>query len=593
MTVVVAAKPWGVTTLVRLHGACHAEPGWRRLRREFRGRQGDWAVDEYFAGRVTERAVLDGLLRDAAAGQGRLGVLIGPGCIGKTALLRQFLDDRQARVRWICADEDEAVLPGGLLEQFGLAVEGAGTDPLRAGAALLMKLGQWARNGGAPGDPGVIVVDDAQWGDQLSLRALSYALRRLRDAPLLTLVAVRDDEFARLPAGLVRLMNDCGTRLDIAGLDPTEIRTLAERIGIGPLPSRAARRLLEHTGGVPQYVKEVLQAVPRESLRTALCTPDVLLPAPKSLEARMLTALAECAEPARRLVAAAAVLGTRCRLADAAELASLADPLPALQEAASAGLLAEVAAVDGRCCEFPNASVRAAVYGCAGVAERAALHRQAARRSSGARALAHRAAACGGTDAALARDLAAQARGERVAGRPALASDLYLAAARVAHRGADRDRLLQAAVGLLIDLGETAGAGSLAPGIAATAPSAARSLLLGRLATAARDPGGARRWLADPRLAATWRSGNEAPGCAGSNVPLTDGTDDAAVAAGEFALLLRARHRTTEAATWARRAMAHAGSDVTRAWVRVPGAGRPAGRGACVTARRDRPHSTG
>jgi len=526
-------------------------------------------VDEYFAGRVAERAVLDGLLRDAAAGQGRLGVVAGPGCIGKTALLRQFLGDERARVRWVCADEDEAALPGGLLEQFGLAVEEAGTDPLRAGAALLMKLVQWARNGGAPGAPGVIVVDDAQWGDQLSLRALSYALRRLRDAPLLTLVAVRDDEFGRLPAGLVRLMNDLGTRLDIAGLDPAEIKTLAERIGIGPLPSRAARRLLEHTGGVPQYVKEVLQAVPRESLRTTLCAPDVLLPAPKSLEARMLTALARCAEPARRLVAAAAVLGVRCRLADAAGLASLADPLPALEKAASAGLLAEVAAVEGRCCEFPNASVRAAVYGCVGVAERAALHRQAARRGSGAQALAHRAAACGGTDAVLARDLAAQARGEQAAGRPALASDLYLAAARVAVRGADRDRLLQAAVGLLIDLGETAGAGSLAPDIAATAPSAARSLLLGRLATAARDPGGARRWLADPRLAATWRSGNEGPGCAGSNVPLGDGTDDAAVAAGEFALLLRARHRTTEAATWARRAMAHAGSDVTRAWVRV------------------------
>jgi DNA-binding CsgD family transcriptional regulator len=571
MTVVVAAKPWGVTTLVRLHGACHAKPGWRRLWREFRRRQGDWAVDEYFSGRVAERAVLDGLLRDAAAGHGRLGVVVGPGCIGKTALIRQFLDGTQPRIRWVCADEDEAALPGGLLEQFGLAVEGTGTDPLRAGAALLVTLRQWARNGGAPG---VIVVDNAQWGDQLSLRALSYALRRLRDAPLLSLIAVRDDEFGRLPEGLVRLMNDLGTRLEISGLDTTEIKALAERIGIGPVPSRAARRLLEHTGGVPQYVREVLHAVPRESLRTALCAPDVLLPAPKSLEARMLTALAGCAGPARRLVAAAAVLGTRCRLADAAELASLADPLPALQEAASAGLLAEVPAVDGRCCEFPNASIHAAVYECVGVPERAALHRQAARRGSGAQALAHRAAACGGTDAALARDLAAQARGELAAGRPASARDLYLAAARVAERGADRDRLLQAAVGLLIDLGETAGAGALAAGITATALSAARSLLLGRLATAACDPGGARRWLADPRLAATWRSGNRAADRVGSNVvgadaERADGKDDAAVAAGEFALLLVARHQTPEAAAWARRAMAHAWSDVTRAWARV------------------------
>ena len=101
----------------------------------------------------------------------------------------------------------------------------------------------------------------------------------------------------------------------------------------------AARRLLEHTGGVPQYVREVLQAVPRESLRTALSAPDLLLPSPKSLEARVLTGLAGCSRPARRLVAAAAVLGTRCRLADAAALADLADPLPALEEAIGAGLL--------------------------------------------------------------------------------------------------------------------------------------------------------------------------------------------------------------------------------------------------------------
>ena len=527
-------------------------------------------MDEYFVGRVAERAVLGGLLRDAAAGQGRLGVVAGPGWIGKTALIRTFLDDSQARVRWVCGDEDEAALPGGLLEQFGLAVEGTGADPLRAGAALLATLRQWAGAAGAHGAAGavsVIVVDDAQWGDQLSLRALSYALRRLRDAPLLTLVAVRDDEFGRLPEGLLRLMNDLGTKIGISGLDLTEIRALTERIGIGPVPSRAARRLLEHTGGVPQYVREVLHAVPRESLRTALCAPDVLLPAPKSLEARTLTALAGCAGPARRLAAAAAVLGTRCRLADAAELASLADPLSALQGAASAGLLTEMPAVDGRCCGFPHASIRAAVYGCLGVAERAELHRRAARRTSGAQALAHRAAACGGTDAVLARDLAAQAGVELAAGRLAPASDLYLAAARVADRGADRDRLLQAAVGLLLDLGETAGAGGLAAEIAATAPSAARSLLLGRLATAARDPRGARRWLSDRRLAATWRSRDGAAD--GAVTDGADGGDDVAAAAGEFALLLLARHQTAEAAAWARRATTHARADVTRAWARA------------------------
>jgi DNA-binding CsgD family transcriptional regulator/tetratricopeptide (TPR) repeat protein len=513
-------------------------------------------VDEYFAGRAAELAVLDGLLRRAAAGRGQLAVILGPGWIGKTALIQQFLDDRETRVRWICADRDETGLPGGLLEQFGLAAAGYGADPLLAGSALLAKLRQWA----VPG--AVLVVDDAQWGDPLSLHALSYALRRLPDTPLLTLLAVRDDEFGRLPPGLVRLISDRGTRLEVAGLGVAEIRSLAERVGAGPVPPRAARRLLAHTGGVPQYVREVLQAVPRESLRTALSAPDLLLPSPKSLEARVLTGLAGCSGPARRLVAAAAVLGARCRLADAAALADLADPLPALEEAIGAGLLAEAPAVDGRCCEFPHASVRAAVYGCVGVGERAALHRQAARGAAGADALAHRVAACGGTDTALARELAQHAEADGAAGRLAQASDLYLAALRVAARGAERDRLLQTAAGLLLDLGETAAAG-LVGEVAATAPSAARSLVLGRLAIAARDPRSARRWLTDASLTGTWQAGGAhggEPGVSG---------EDAAAAAGEFALLLLARGRTADAGAWARRATATAGGGVTRAVAQV------------------------
>ena len=37
--------------------------------------------------------------------------------------------------------------------------------------------------------PLVIVVDDAQWGDDLSLRALSFAARRLAADPVLCVVA--------------------------------------------------------------------------------------------------------------------------------------------------------------------------------------------------------------------------------------------------------------------------------------------------------------------------------------------------------------------------------------------------------------------
>jgi hypothetical protein len=322
-------------------------------------------VDEYFVGRTAELAVLDSLLRSAVSGSTQFAVIAGPAWIGKTTLIRQFLDTRMPRTRWASGDEDETMLPGGLLEQFGLAAaengaaeNGAaenGAKTLRAGPALLAMMREWvmpARPVGA-----VLVIDDAQWGDRESLSALSYALRRLRDEPLLVVLLMCDDGYAHLPPGLVRVINDRGAPIELSGFDAGDIGELAQRAGVGPLPARAARRLREDTDGVPLYVREVLQAVPRESLRAALSAPEVTLPIPKSLEARVLSGLAGCSAQGQRLVAAAAVLGTACRIGDAAVLADLADPLPALQEATRAGLLTEKATIDGRCCEFPRTSV--------------------------------------------------------------------------------------------------------------------------------------------------------------------------------------------------------------------------------------------
>ena len=244
-------------------------------------------MNEYFVGRTAELAVLDSLLRSAVPGSTQFAVIAGPAWIGKTTLIRQFLDTRMPRTRWATGDEDETMLRGGLLEQFGLGAAEIGADTLRAGPALLAMMRDWvmpARTAGA-----VLVIDDAQWGDHVSLSALSYALRRLRDEPLLVVLAMRDDGYAHLPPGLVRVINDRGATIELSGFDAGDIGELARRTGLGPLPARAVRRLREHTDGVPLYVREVLQAMPRESLRAALSAPEVALPVPKSLEARVLS----------------------------------------------------------------------------------------------------------------------------------------------------------------------------------------------------------------------------------------------------------------------------------------------------------------
>ena len=188
-----------------------------------------------------------------------------------------------------------------------------------------------------------------------------------------------------------------GTHLDLAGLDAGEVAALAELAGAGRLPGRAAERLREHTGGIPLHVRELLHDLPGQLLRM----PGTSLPAPRSLHTLVVSRLAVCAPDTEALVVAAAVLGGDCELADAAALAGLADPLPALQEAIGQRLLTEPPATGRRRVAFPHALIRTAVYGDIGVARRAALHRAAAGLTRGSTSLAHRVAGCAGADATL------------------------------------------------------------------------------------------------------------------------------------------------------------------------------------------------
>jgi DNA-binding CsgD family transcriptional regulator len=512
-------------------------------------------VDEPFVGRAAEVAELGWQLELAESGHGRVVVLTGPAGIGKTALIRRCLAEWAARVGSVlaCGDPDEAEVCGSLLGQLAQPAAGqlaelvAGrADPLVAGAALLELLREKTVTGTL-----VVVVDDAQWGDELSLKAVSFALRRLRAARVLGVVAIRPEGVARLPPGLVRLAADQGVRLELAGLDAAEVAGLAELSGAGRLPRRAAVRLAEHTGGIPLHVRELLHDLPADALRT----PGVTLPAPRSLETLVLSRLATCAEETERLVVAAAVLGTECGLADAAALAGLADPLPAWQEAIAARLLMERETATGRRCVFQHALIRAAVYRDIGVSRRAALHRAAAALTAGPAALAHRAAGCPSTDARLAADLAAQADGEWSAGRVAEAVEHLRMAVAAAGRGPSRDAWLLAAVGMLIDLGDAARARGYADEVTALPPSPQRSLLLGRLALLAGEYAPAEQQITDG-----WSVlAHGAP-------PSADQVREAgAKAACELALSMIGQYRLGDAAAWAHRAAGTAVSEFTRA----------------------------
>ena len=516
-------------------------------------------VDEVFVGRAAELAGLDRQLELAEGGHGRVVVLVGSAGMGKTALISRCLARWRGRVNALlaCGDPEETELGGGLLGQLApptareaaeiSAVLASGrAEPLTAGSTLLALMQEMAARTAV-----VLVVDDAQWGDELSLKAVSFALRRLRAYRVLGVVVTRPEGLARLPAGLTRLAADQGARLELGGLDVTEVAELAERAGAGRLPSRAAARLRDHTAGVPLHIRELLHDLPGELLRT----PGVTLPAPRSLETLVLSRLAACAEETEQLVVAAAILGTDCALADAAALAGLADPLPAWQEAIGAHLLEERETAAGRRCVFPHELIRAAVYRDIGVSRRAALHRAAAGLTAGPAALAHRAAGCACSDPRLAADLAAEAARERSAGQLAEAAEHLMMAAHAAGRGPGRDAWLLAAVGMLVDLGDVAKAAGYQDEVIALPASAPRSLLLGRLALLSGQYAPAEQHITDGWAAL-------APGTAAGSVQVREA---AAQAACELALSLIGQNRLDDAAAWAQRASGAAVSGLTRA----------------------------
>jgi len=510
-------------------------------------------VREPFAGRAHELAAIACELAAAESGRGSTVLLAGPAGIGKTAIVRRSLAtwaDRGEVLR-ASGDPGERLLAWGLLDQLTRQARldkladmlgSREAHPLDVGAALLASLSQLSS-----ARPVVVVIDDAQWGDTPSMMALTFVARRLSAERILGIIVVRTEDEPALPPGLTRLVADRGTRLELAGLDPPEIASLAEECGAGRLASVAAQRIRDHTDGVPLHVLELLHDLPPEVLRA----PGAELPAPRSLATLVLSRLAACAAETEQFVVAVAVLGRDCTVTDAAAVAELDDPLPALQEAVRQRLLIEYDTTSGRRCAFPHALIRAAVYRDIGVDRRARLHERAAPLSAGPSALAHRVAGCRGKDAALAADLAAQAIADRAAGSLASAADHLVMAARVEPPGTRRDARLLDAISMMIDQGDAGGALLYRPQVESMPPSPERDLALARLALLS---GG--REAAETLLASAWPTAAAGP---------DELREHAATAACELAMTLVGVHRLDAAAAWGSRAASAAVTELTRA----------------------------
>ncbi len=504
---------------------------------------------EIFVGRREELRLLSAELQTVRTGHPRVVWIEGESGVGKSALLRQFLARPGAPgVRLVRAsgEEGEGGLTYGLLGQVfppAPGIESAGlrllarrpppdTDPLALGA----ELGDWLRGLQSGGSPVVLAVEDLQWCDGPSARALLFALRRLRAERVLALLTVRAGAPVPHADGWRRLTDEptfC-RRLLLTGLSTPEVRELASALQGEAPPVGAAERLREHTGGNPLHLRALLRELPPEVLRQ----PVGRLPAPRSLSAAVSAALAGVSSATRSLAEALAVAGGPCRVGLAAAVAGLPDADGALAQLRAIDMVRPAAGPSGDEIAFAHPLLRVAVYQDLAPGRRARLHERIAQLTA---SLAHRvAAAAGMPDAGLATELETLAVAESAAGDLHAAADHLLSAVQICADGPDRERRVLTAAATLHGAGELARAELLRPLVEACRPGLRRSHVLGRLDL---DRG---------RLASAGRLLEEALAA----VPPGADPEEAASATASLAMVRVQQGRLPEAVALARRALA-------------------------------------
>ena len=348
-------------------------------------------------GRDSEMALLTGLIREVARGRGSSVLIEGEPGIGKSALVRAAVAEAPeagCQVFWGAGDELGQALP--LLPFLdGLRVREPSANPRRNTIVRLLR-GEVTADRGTDVPavlaeqllalvaeqcavrPTILVVDDLQWADQASITLWGRLARSARQVPLLLVgmmrpVPQRDDLLA-----LRRVVGDAA-RLQLTGLTGAAVADLVAALA-GGKPDDNLLRLADGAAGNPLYVTELVAALARGSSLTITEAGAAELAsgsAPGSLSAAIADRLGFVAGPVREVLRAAALLGVDFAVPDLAIVLgrSVADLIPAVDEACAAGVLAE----SGHGLGFRHPLIRAALYDEMPAPVRAAWHRDAGR----------------------------------------------------------------------------------------------------------------------------------------------------------------------------------------------------------------------
>jgi DNA-binding CsgD family transcriptional regulator len=392
------------------------------------------------------------MLEAAKTGRGGALVLHGEPGAGKTALLEYAVEaDREFRVVRTAGVEGEMELPYATVHQLcSPSLELLDNLPLPQREALAVALG--LSSGQAPEiflvglavlgllseaankQPLLCIVDDAQWLDRESARALAFVARRLLAERIALVFAMR--EMGDLLAGL--------PELDVGPLGHRDSRALLESVLPARLDESVLERIVVETRGNPLALLELPMGLTPAELAGGFGVPAAV-PLSASIEESFTRRVANLPYDARRLllVAAADPVGDPLLVWRAAERLGIPRSMAELVE--SNDLL-----VLGPRVVFRHPLVRSAVYGAASRSERREIHQALAEATDAKldpdRRAWHRAQAASTPDEEVAKELeesAARAQGR--GGLAAAAAFLERATALTPAEGERSRRALAAA----------------------------------------------------------------------------------------------------------------------------------------------------
>lgn len=372
-------------------------------------------------GRGDEAAALERLLESSAAGLSCL-VWVGEPGIGKSALWQATLDAANTagfRVLATRPTEAEAELSHvSLTDLFGSVDAGlvaalpdpqrraldiallrsdaddAGVDARALGMATHAVLAALAREG-----PVLLAIDDVQWVDLPTARAIAFAVRRLAQDPIGLVLTRRTPPLDDVRAAIEQSVPAAAA--DVRPLGPLTLGALHRLVAqTGVDLARPALVHLERaSGGNPLLALDIVGALRRAGQPL---TADMILPVPQTVERLVRDRIEPLPALTRRLVVTASALA-RADLATLEVLERDVDIGAGLRPAIECGLLE----MEGPLVRFVHPLYRSAVYTSQSDTARRALHRRLATAVSSAEESAmHTALGATPPDAAAARSIA-------------------------------------------------------------------------------------------------------------------------------------------------------------------------------------------